>query len=771
MSFWSGLARGFADADAKKEREAVRGEAEAARKEARDYSRGRDKVMDERYESQQETAAAQAAELKDRFERQFAQTAEQLKLNRGDKLAETEQQQANWQANFERAGEYNKRDWALTLNKWDYTKAQAKEAQENADRIFNLGIEKFEYGKTRDVVGDLRADRVEARAIAAELYSKERDLVNDDQALKNYNLRMRQFEEQVKNAGITQEQWQQSFDLKKEEVEVGRSSKLLALMPSSHVTALGGGPTNAGGNKGSSNVISAQAMQEGSLTFQAEFKNLDEATQKSEFFKAAASSLGAQATLMAFRDAQAKKGNPIELEDLPKYFKYLGAVEGKGEAEAKEFMDSLLSGDANLGDKDTFIGGLMVMRNYKPTQQLFRQVDTPGTIDDASKQLPVWENAVEVDAYRALPKLEGDDKGMVKRALALLETKANRTQGLDILAKFGYGANAVEEYNMGDNPVIRSYYGDSVPTRQSTAVAPQEATVTSTEPEGATTFANWDEVTKARQKGFSGVAVVGGTPYSIAPQGAPAGEAPVAEEPTEDFLGTGRIEPKVDTAIDAMFYDASGLADSAVEGEPMKYTRPEQTPDVDLEKGVENISDIPDTFESPEEIEKGVNLALEEIEELGIVFPTTNTELVEFRDDLKELVYEMGADIPEPVLIEVIKRATENAKGGLSAAGTLMDANETGLGQGGDPTDTPVGTQLKEDLPANLEEFKAFTDSLAITEPDTKKRKPEPEPKLNRSEISRLQRAVESGNTELVEKLVKKYGEEKIEETLKEMGL
>jgi hypothetical protein len=554
MSFWSGLARGFADADAKKEREAVRDEAEAARKEARDYSRGRDKIMDERYESQQEAAAAQAADAARRWQDTFDQNAEQIKLTR-----------------------------------------------ERNDRKDQLELDKL---------------------------------------------------------------------------EIDRHEKLLKLVPPGVVSGLGGGSAKAGGANGSSTVMSPEAMKVGAVAFQVEFKNLDEDVQNSEFFKAASQSPAAKATLMAFVQAQAKKGNRINLEDLPKYFKYLGATEGKGEAETTELMKSLVSGEADLKDPDAFIKALGVLSNYKPTQQLFMQVDTPGTIDDASKQLPVWENAVEVDAYRALPKLEGDDKKMVQRALALLETKANRTQGLDILAKFGYGANAVEEYSMGDNPVIRSYYGDSVPTRQSTAVAPQEATVTSAVSEGATTFADWGEVEKARGEGFSGVAVVGGTPYSIAPQGAPEGEAaPVVETPAEAFHGTERIEPKVDTAIDAMFNKATGLNESAVEPTTVKRTpKVEETPDVDLEEGVETISSTPDSFESPEDLEKSVDFVLEEIEDLGIVFPTTTIELAEFRDDLKELVYEMGADIPEPVLTEVVRRATENAKGGLSVTGTLQEA-------------------------------------------------------------------------------------------------
>ena len=841
MSFWAGLARGYADADAKKEREAVRAEAEAARKEATDYSRGRDKIMDERYASQQEAAAAQAAETKDLLERKFAQTAEQLKLQREDKLAESAQQQANWLANFERSGEYNKRDWALTLDKWDYTKAQAKEAQENADRIFNLGIEKFEYGKTRDVVGDLRANRVEARAIAAELYSKERDLVNDDQALNNYNLRMRQFEFQVKRAGVSDEQWEQSFKLQQDAQELNQTLQVWKMLPESLRVSVGGG----GSSSGKGGVISQAAMEQAAPKYTALSADLSKEERESDFFKALSKSPGGQALVVGFMEAQAGKSNPVKLSDVPKYIHYLGLVEGKGQKEAEEFFRSVVSGEA-MKDMPTLVKGLTAVRNHSKTQHIFMKVDAPLNMNDASKQVEFWKEAVEADAWLAIPDLAPDDQEKVKLALANLKRPEDRSEGLSVLAKYGFGRDAADSLGLSKNPLVQKYSGTKVPTGggggsgatvtsgadtlpKNNQNAAGGTIVTQAQMDNAPIFDSWDAVTQARKNGFSGLVSVDGEFRNIPPLGAPAGEAPSVvvtknnnpppgtgnNTNEEAFLGTGYIDQKARTALDDMFYDASGLEDSAVEPTIIKRTpKVEEIPDVDIEKGVENLSDIPDTFESPEELEKGVNLALEEIEELGLVFPTTNTELAEFAADLNELVYEMGADIPEPVLEEVVRRATENAKGGLSAKGTLMDANETGRGQGGDPTDPSVGTQLKElaesmgvttsnlqkllrksfrpagvdlfeaalkvhlegddaDLPTNLAEFKAFTDGLGITEPDIKKRKrkPEPEPELNRSEISRLQRAVESRNTELVEKLVKKYGEEKIEETLKEMGL
>lgn len=777
MSFWAGLARGFADADAKKEREATRAEAEAARKEARDYSRGRDSIADARYESEQKTAAEQAKEAARRWQLNYDATLDNTKANREWRQSEAERSQSNIDRTFEREDKYGEREWALKIDKLNFTKDQADVAQANADRIFNQGIKSFKYDQSRDVIADLRMDRAEARAIANELYAKERDLVGDEVAAQNRADRLEQFRFQVERAGVSDEQWAASMKLKEDELEISRTSDLLKMIPTSLSSSLGGGSSSTSTSGKGSTTLSTEAMKEGSLLFKAEFKNLDEDTKKSEFFQAAAKSPGAQATIMAFVEAQGKKGNTIDLTDVPKYFKYLGATEGKGEAEAKEFLDSLVSGDESLGDKDTFIKGMMAMRNYKPTKQLFIQTDSPASIDDASKQLPVWENAVEVDAYRALPNLTGAEKAEVQKALGMLERKENKTQGLDILAKYGYGSGAVKQYNMEDNPVISSYYGGREP--QATPTEPQAA-VTQSSPKGVTVFKDWDEVTAARAEGFTGKASVGGVTYSISPletppavtEGTGPETPPAAVEGTgpetvngDGFRGTGYVRPpedNMDTDIDRLFNEASNLEEAAVEGDPIKFTRAEETPDVDLEEGVENLSDIPDTFESPEEFEKSVDFVLEEIEELGINLPTTNTELSEFRDDLKELVYEMGADIPKPVLQEVIKRATDNAKGGLSVTGTAMDAHETGLGQGGNPEDTPVGTQIKN-----------MTDRMGITEPDIKKRKrkPEPAPELNRSEVYRLKRAVASGDEGILSNLVEKYGEEKIAEVLEGLGL
>lgn len=654
MSFWAGLARGYADADAKKEREAVRAEAEAARQEARDYARGRDGVMDARYDSEQDAAAAQAEEARNRWQMGFDQTAESLKADREWRAGEAERNQANQDRAFERQGKYSDREWGVTLDKWAFTKDQADEAKEHADRVFNQGIAAFEYGQSRDVVGDLRNDRAEVRAIAAELYAKERDLMTDAAAEQNRQDRLDQFQFQVTRAGVSDEQWQASFDLQADELEISRTNQILSMLPAELASTLGGGP--ASGDKGASNVMSVKAIDKGALAFNAEFGNLDSDLQKSEFFTAASESRTAQATIMAFMEAQAKKGNTVDLADVPKYFKYLGATEGKGEGEAKEFMASMLDGSADLKNKDTFINGLMAMRNYKPTQHLFMQTDVPDNIDDASKQITVWEQDVEFEAWQARESLDpaGADYKEVTHALALIKRKETRTEGLNILARRGFGADTVEKYGMADNTVISRAYGNQQP-----GAATPASTDAVNPPADATTFGDWGEVEAARAEGFSGAATVGGVSYTIAPVevqqpvSADVDAEPPADTNDPEFLGTGYVDdtPAMDTPIDDMFnsvIESEGVPSTEIE----RYQRPPSEP-IDMEAAGADIQASAEGMD--------IDAVIQDIEDIGIKWPINEEELGWFREDMKELVYGGGVDIPNEVLMEVIKLASENS--------------------------------------------------------------------------------------------------------------
>lgn len=685
MSFWKGLARGFADADAKKERESVRDEAEAARQENLAYGRGRDKVMDDRYATQTATAAAAAEEATRRWEKTYNQSETTLRENRAWRTSEAERAQSNIDRTFDRDEIYANRAWTHSMDQWKFTKDQAAAAKEHSDKVFNQTITAYDYSKSRDVVTDQRNDRIEARVIANELYQKERDVVGDTAATQNRLDRMDEFNRTMKanreRYKISDDQWQKGFDIQQDQIEITRTTALLNAMPASLSSALGG--TGNGTTKGA--VLSVDTINDGASQFSAEFKNLDEDTRNSEFFKAVSDSLSAQATIMGFLEAQAKKNNIIQLQDVPKYFKYLGATEGKGEAAAKEFMESMLSGDPKVVEKDTFIKGLIAFKNYKATQHLFRQVASPQDITDASKQVSFWETAVEHDGYRAMAGLEGEPRKEVQLALNQLRRKEDRAQGINTLARYGFGVNAVKEFNMVDNPVIKGYYGGTIPDATPTQPIPDQP-VTPPVDSGIRYFRDWPEVEAARDGGFSGQVNVNGVIRYVEPLEVLTGDldtAVVTEltgEP-EVFLGGGKLERPAledDTTIDAMFAEEapSPLADVTAEADANALRTPQvidEIPDVDmkssvtdLEKAAANYKPLDGTETRAAELrsQQAVTSVMSELEEMGIEIPTNREELGWFKDDLKSLVQDFGADVPDDVMRIIIQTATENATKG-----------------------------------------------------------------------------------------------------------
>jgi len=463
MSFWAGVASGFKDAKAAK---AEKEELEARRAERQatfEYNKSRDAKADERYKAEQEENLRRWQLTHD--------VAVQTQLdNKNWRESQAAQAQANLETTWTREDKYKDRAWALELDKFDFKKSSYQDGKKHADKVFALTIEKFDYTKSQDVIAKLRQDRAEARQIAMDIYQKERDKVGDGVAEENRQFRLKQFENQVKQQGVTNEQWQATFDLKKEEIEIQRTTQMLSMIPSSLSDTMGGDGKGTAGSKG--HAMSKEAMVKGSKLFNAEYKNLSDEAKESDFFKAAANSPATQATLMAFVEAQAKKGNTVTLDELPKYFKYAGSTEGQGTAKAKETIDSLMSGEMDLNDKDAFVKGLMSLRNYKPAEELFVQTSTPDDLKTKSEKIKYWETAIETDAYRKLDTFSPDDRRKIDNALTGLQRKERRTKSLDILASYGLGMDAVDENNMRDIGVIKSYYGDILNEKEAVVEKP-----------------------------------------------------------------------------------------------------------------------------------------------------------------------------------------------------------------------------------------------------------------------------------------------------------
>lgn len=453
MSFWAGVASGFKDAKAAK---AEKEELEARRAERQatfEYNKDRDTKADERYASEQ-------TENLRRWQLGHDIQVKTYDENKAWRESQADREQSNLDRTFTTNEKWKGKEWALGVDKWEFTQDQAKEATAHSNKLFDMALDKFEYSKDRDVVQDAMNFRAEARTVAEALRVKEAQTFNEELATKNFEMREEQFQEQMRAAGVSEELAAKGFDLKVEQLEIQRTTQLLSMIPSSLTDIMGGDGKGTAGSKG--HAMSREAMVKGSKIFKAEYSNLSDEAKESDFFKAAANSPATQATLMAFVEAQAKKGNTVTLDELPKYFKYAGSTEGQGTAKAKETIDSLMSGEMDLKDKDAFVKGLMSLKNYKPSEELFIQTSTPDDLKTKSEKIKYWETAIESDAYRKLDTFPPEDRRKIDNALSGLQRKERRTQSFDILASYGLGMDAVTENNMADIGVIKSYYGDKL---------------------------------------------------------------------------------------------------------------------------------------------------------------------------------------------------------------------------------------------------------------------------------------------------------------------
>lgn len=453
MSFWAGVAKGFKDA---KEAKAEQDELEARRaerKETFEYNVRRDETNDANTKAFRDQQQSNWEIKNDREVLIFNQ-------NREDRLALQAQQQENLDRDFFADQKWKKSEWGMKVEKWDLTKLTAKQTKERADALFDNTLDMQQYGKLRDRAEDLRKNRAEARAIAETLRQIEITKFNQEIADKNYAFREKQFVEQTRAAGVSEELAKQGFQLQKDELEIKKAKEMMSMIPASLASIIAGEGGGSAGSKG--HAMSTEAMTAGSKLFKAEYKNLSDEAKESDFFKAAANSPATQATLMAFVELQAKKGNTVKLDELPKYFRHAGSVDGRGGAEAKETIDALMSGEMDLNDKDSFIKGLLSLKNYKPAEELFVQTGTPDDLKTKSEKIKYWETAIETDAYRKLDTFAPADRAKIDRALTGLQRKERRTESLDVLASYGLGMDTVLNNNMQDVDIIQSYYGNAL---------------------------------------------------------------------------------------------------------------------------------------------------------------------------------------------------------------------------------------------------------------------------------------------------------------------
>ena len=508
MSFWAGVASGFKDAKAAK---AEKEELEARRAERQatfEYNKGRDKILDERAEAKRIEDLRQWNITNDR-------AAKIYKEGREDRLAKEAQAQENFELTFSTSQEWKGKEWALGLDKWDFTKDQAKEATAHSNKLFNLALDKFEYKQDRDVVQDALNFRAEARTIAEALRVKEAQTFNQELANKNFELREQQFEEQMRAAGVSEDLAQRGFDLKERAAGLAYTKAIVDLVPASLASALGGGD-------GKVVPIGSNAAAMGSTTFIKKYNTeLSKQEQESPFFKAALSSASAQTTLEAFIGAQGEKGNEIKLSELPQYFNYLGAVQGKNQKEAKEVIKDMMKGDG-LKDPEAMAKGLLVLKGYRPTEQLFQQKALPADAGKDKEGFGIWKTAIANEARIAFADLpDGEKKDKLETAIAGIKFDDSPVH-YQVLAELGYGKKIQSEYNLDKNTLVQSFYGEPVEDAVTEGGAEGGAEGGSTPTlknsiDNPTLFNSPEDIQEARLKGFSGFVKMGEKVFEVDP--------------------------------------------------------------------------------------------------------------------------------------------------------------------------------------------------------------------------------------------------------------
>lgn len=449
MSFWAGVASGFKDAKAAK---AEKDELEARRAERQstfEYNKGRDERADARYESEQ-------TENLRRWQLGHDVQVKTYEENKAWRESQAEREQSNLDRTFTTNELWKNKEWAQGVDKWQFTQDQAEQATEHSNKLFNMALDKFEYSKDRDVVQDAMNYRAEARTVAEALRVKEAQTFNQEMADKNFLLREEQFEEQMRAAGVSEDLAAKGFDLKKRAADLDYTKSVIDMIPSSLLGALSG-------DSGKAVPIGSNATVAVSKKFTANYNTqLTKQEQESPFFKAAISSPSAQASLQAFVDAQAKKGNEIELNELPQYFSYLGQVEGKNEKESLEIVKDMMKGDG-LENPEAMAKGLMVLKGYRPTEELFQQTGVPVDANEVTKGEGIWKTAISNEARIAVGSITDEDKkDKVERALAFIKKDKDDARGYQILADLNYGKDIQSEFNLDKNPLVQSFYPEPV---------------------------------------------------------------------------------------------------------------------------------------------------------------------------------------------------------------------------------------------------------------------------------------------------------------------
>lgn len=390
------------------------------------------------------------------------------------------------------------------------------------------------------------------------------------------------------------------------------------------------------GDSSSLAPMSPKAIAAGSTAFQTHLGDLTPEQRQSPFFDALSQSPDGQAAVVAFMSAQAKEGNTIGMQDLPKYFRYMGSVEGQGQEAATGFLKSMLEGSADINNTDTFIKGLFAMSQWKPTKHLFQHIDSPTDTSDLKPQYEAWKTGVINEAMNeASIDPESERSKDILDAVTDTQNGDTETRGLNsLVSEYGFGVDLVKQQGFDDNFLISSFYETPTPSKET----PHDIVVpdpeTGQDPV-AGELKTWEDVEAARQNGFSGMVTIDGVSYNITPL---EGQAPENKKTPAPNKEQGFME----------------FGDSATEN---------------VDTTVKEINSL--SFEGDTQVV--VDGVKQKLLDAGIKWPTNEQEMNHFIQDLNEAIEGFGLNVPDNILNALVDEAASNSLDQTAPA----TANET----------------------------------------------------------------------------------------------
>jgi SepF-like predicted cell division protein (DUF552 family) len=343
--------------------------------------------------------------------------------------------------------------------------------------------------------------------------------------------------------------------------------------------------------------------------------NVEDGSKEDLFYKSARTDPQAQVTIISFLEEQAKKGNVVALEDVPKYMKIVGETKGSDINDIKELMSSVGSGDTIINDITALTKATIMAYSYVPDQVLLLQTGAP--ISD-TRQKTQFQNTITRLTNLATLK-SGQGSKDAADALLMLENPegAVQSQGMaKIIKTFPKESSEIIDENADVNPLVKDL----------------KALLPSTEE-------NTIKVLDVNQKKIHDANVTNGLVYN-------------SKKELEDAL------PNLDSGLKVYYRSENGVFKPFVVP-PRENTT--ETRSVKFSKG--GLADDMDTEPMEENTEmRPVDQAQEQFSEFGLKMPTNDKELEAYKQTLVTVKELINPNMDTSVLKELTDRAIQNVE-------------------------------------------------------------------------------------------------------------